>query len=55
MEDAPPRKVSGSIIEDEASVTDKVLAAMRGAASPRLREVMAALVRHLHAFAARCA
>jgi catechol 1,2-dioxygenase len=32
-------------------VTGKVLAAMRGAASPRLREVMAALVRHLHAFA----
>jgi catechol 1,2-dioxygenase len=47
----PPRKFSGSIVEDEASVTDKVLAAMRGAASPRLREVMAALVRHLHAFA----
>jgi len=46
-----PRKFPGSIVEDEASVTDKVLAAMRGAASPRLREVMAALVRHLHAFA----
>jgi protocatechuate 3,4-dioxygenase beta subunit len=51
MEHVSPRKVSGSIIEDEASVTDKVLAAMRRAASPRLREVMAALVRHLHAFA----
>jgi catechol 1,2-dioxygenase len=51
MENVPPRKLSGSIIEDEASVTDKVLAAMRGAASPRLREVTAALVRHLHAFA----
>jgi protocatechuate 3,4-dioxygenase beta subunit len=51
MENLSPRKFSGSIIEDEASVTDKVLAAMRGAASPRLREVMAALVRHLHAFA----
>ena len=51
MENVPPRKFSGSIVEDEASVTDKVLAAMRGAASPRLREVMAALVRHLHAFA----
>src|SRR6201982_1973864 len=51
MENVPPRKFSGSIIEDEASLTDKVLAAMRGAASPRLREVMAALVRHLHAFA----
>lgn len=51
MENVPPRKFSGSIVEDEASVTDKVLVAMRGAASPRLREVMAALVRHLHAFA----
>jgi catechol 1,2-dioxygenase len=51
MENVPPRKLSGSIIEDEASVTDKVLDAMRGAASPRLREVTAALVRHLHAFA----
>ena len=43
--------LAGSIIKDEESVTDKVLAAMQGAASPRLREVMAALVRHLHAFA----
>src|SRR6266581_4402590 len=51
MEHVSPRNVSGSIIEDEASLTDKVLAAMHGAASPRLREVMAALVRHLHAFA----
>ncbi len=51
MENVSLRKFSGSIVEDEASVTDKVLAAMRGAASPRLREVMAALVRHLHAFA----
>jgi protocatechuate 3,4-dioxygenase beta subunit len=51
MEHVCLRKLAGSIIEDEASVTDKVLAAMQGAASPRLREVMAALVRHLHAFA----
>jgi protocatechuate 3,4-dioxygenase beta subunit len=51
MENVLPRKFSNSIIEDEASVTDKVLAAMNGATSPRLREVMAALVRHLHAFA----
>jgi catechol 1,2-dioxygenase len=51
MENVSPRKFSGSIVEDEASVTDKVLVAMRGAASPRLREVMAALVRHLHALA----
>jgi protocatechuate 3,4-dioxygenase beta subunit len=51
MENVSPRKLSGSIIEDETSVTDKVLTAMNGATSPRLREVMAALVRHLHAFA----
>jgi catechol 1,2-dioxygenase len=51
MENVSPRKFSGSIIEDEVSLTDKVLAAMRGAASPRLRELMTALVRHLHAFA----
>jgi protocatechuate 3,4-dioxygenase beta subunit len=51
METVLPRKLSGSIIEDEASLTDKVLAAMQDAASQRLREVMAALVRHLHAFA----
>jgi protocatechuate 3,4-dioxygenase beta subunit len=51
MENASLRKFSGSVIEDEASLTGKVLDAMRGAASPRFREVMAALVRHLHAFA----
>ena len=32
-------------------MTDIVLAAMVGAPNPRLREVMAAFVRHLHAFA----
>src|SRR6476659_3945312 len=51
MENVPPRKFSGSIVEDEASVTDKVLVAMRGAASPRLREIMASFVKHMHAFA----
>src|SRR6201988_3162780 len=51
MENVSPRKFSGSVIEDEASVTEKVVAAMRATASPRLRDVMAALVRHLHAFA----
>ena len=40
-----------AIIEDEGSLTEVVLAAMGGASSPRLRQVMAALVRHLHAFA----
>ena len=51
MENMLSHKFSGSIIEDEVSLTDKVLAAMHGATSPRLREVMSALVRHLHAFA----
>ena len=39
------------IIEDERSVTEVVLRAMAAAPDPRLREVMAALVRHMHAFA----
>jgi catechol 1,2-dioxygenase len=45
------RETRSSIIEDQNSVTETVLAAMQGADSQRLREVMAALVRHLHAFA----
>jgi protocatechuate 3,4-dioxygenase beta subunit len=48
---AGERGARSSIIEDETSVTDVVLAAMEGAENPRLREVMAALTRHLHAFA----
>jgi catechol 1,2-dioxygenase len=39
------------IIESVDDVTDVVLAAMAGAPNPRLRTVMAAFVRHLHAFA----
>jgi protocatechuate 3,4-dioxygenase beta subunit len=47
----PPRNVpTYGIIENADGVTDVVLAAMAGAPSPRLREVMAAFVRHLHAF-----
>jgi catechol 1,2-dioxygenase len=38
------------IIENADGVTDVVLAAMAGAPNPRLREVMVAFVRHLHAF-----
>jgi protocatechuate 3,4-dioxygenase beta subunit len=34
----------------EATVTDAVLATLAGAPDPRLREVAASLVRHLHAF-----
>lgn len=45
------RETRSSIIEDQNTVTETVLAAMQGADNPRLREVMAALVRHLHAFA----
>lgn len=44
---APPH----GIIETVDDVTPVVLAAMAGAPSARLREVMAAFVRHLHAFA----
>ncbi|MBZ7924788.1 catechol 1,2-dioxygenase [Ensifer adhaerens] len=38
------------IIENEKGVTEAVLAASAGTESPRLRELMSALVRHLHAF-----
>ena len=40
-----------SIIADQGSVTPVVLAAMGGAEDPRLREIMEAFVRHMHAFA----
>jgi len=39
------------IIERQDDVTGAVLAAMAGASNPRLEEIMASLVRHLHAFA----
>jgi catechol 1,2-dioxygenase len=39
------------IIERQEQVTDAVLAAMANTADPRLKEIMEALVRHLHAFA----
>lgn len=38
------------IIDGEASVTPVVLAAMRHASSPRLRQVMASFVEHIHTF-----
>jgi protocatechuate 3,4-dioxygenase beta subunit len=38
------------IINDQASVTDAVLEAMGQAPDARLREIMAAFVRHMHAF-----
>ena len=40
-----------SIIADERSVTPAVLAAMAAAPDPRLREIMASFVRHMHDFA----
>lgn len=39
------------IIERQEEVTDAVLAAMAGAENPRLKEIMASLVKHMHAFA----
>ena len=44
-------KVAHGIIEDERSVTGIVLKAMSAAPSARLREVMEAFTRHMHAFA----
>lgn len=40
-----------SIVSNQSELTDAVLRAMAGAGSPRLREVMESLVRHLHGFA----
>src|SRR6476619_5542809 len=39
------------IIERQEDVTEAVLAAMAGASNPRLKEITASLVRHLHAVA----
>ena len=38
------------IIENEARVTDAVTEAFGRTANPRLREILLALVRHLHGF-----
>src|SRR6202023_466269 len=38
------------IIENEAGVTDAVLEAVARTEDPRLREILLALVRHLHGF-----
>jgi catechol 1,2-dioxygenase len=45
------RVAHSSFIEDEASLTEVVIDAMADAPDERLREVMAAFVRHMHAFA----
>ncbi|EWY38321.1 catechol 1,2-dioxygenase [Skermanella stibiiresistens SB22] len=47
----PTRERPSSIITDQKSVTAVVLAAMAETGNLRLREIMAALVQHLHAFA----
>jgi len=46
----PEKPPAHGIIESVDRVTDVVLRAMAGAPNPRLREVMTAFVRHLHAF-----
>src|SRR5260221_11253407 len=38
------------IIENQADVTDAVIAAFSRTEDPRLREILLALVRHLHSF-----
>ena len=49
---APPAAPVGSgVVENETQLTDVVLAAMAGAPDARLREIAAAFVRHMHAFA----
>jgi len=49
--DPTGKRPAFGIVESVDDVTDIVLAAMAGAPNPRLSAVMAALVRHLHAFA----
>ena len=38
------------VIRSEADVTDAVVRVMERTANPRLREIMVALVKHLHGF-----
>ena len=51
MSDHPQEIAAGLQAHREQAVTDDVEASFCDAASPRFREVMQALVRHLHAFA----
>ena len=51
MSDHQPDIAASLQARREQAVTDDAEASFRGAASPRYREVMQALVRHLHAFA----
>jgi protocatechuate 3,4-dioxygenase beta subunit len=51
MEASTATKFTGRIIESSDDVTPIVLEAMAHADNPRLREIAAAFVRHMHAFA----
>ena len=51
MDGMPQNAAARGVIEGPDDVTPVVLAAMAGAPDARLREIMASLVRHLHAFA----
>jgi protocatechuate 3,4-dioxygenase beta subunit len=51
MEASTANKFTGRIIESSADVTPAVLEAMAQADNPRLREIAACFVRHMHAFA----
>jgi len=48
---AQPAPSMSSIVTDDRSVTDIVVAAMAGADNPRLQAIAEAFVRHMHAFA----
>src|SRR6516162_10978547 len=51
MEASTATKFTGRIIESSDDVTPAVLEAMAQADNPRLREIAASFVRHMHAFA----
>src|SRR6516225_3058164 len=51
MEASTATKFTGRIIESSDDVTPAVLEAMAQADDPRLREIAASFVRHMHAFA----
>ena len=51
MEASTATKFTGRIIESSDDVTSAVLEAMAQADNPRLREIAASFVRHMHAFA----
>lgn len=50
MSDLDKARFAGTTDATEATITGQVLAALAGTPDPRLKAVMSALVRHLHAF-----